>query len=671
MTYVASGHAPVQIQLVYDPGNWSSVGSGSGWLAELRRQGGASATVAAATWTIAVSGDTMTLTLDKATAESLLGTSQQETYGWDLYDGAGSPIVTGMLVQLRQSYTHPAGSASPTGSTPTGVYHVQDMGSVVGNVQQLTVFTGPQGPQGDPGAAVNIDDTSPGSTTSTYSSAKQNSIYVPQQTTAPDHTVSPVWMDTSTTPGVLKAWNGSAWASILGATIDDTTARTTTVYSSTKSNATFVSITSRGEEAEAFGTIGSGDDTTPMQAAIDACAAYGGRLMLRAGRSYIASVLSMKSFTGIQGGPNTTITQKAGTTGHLISLADATQVQVWIEDLKIDGNSSNQTNANDAINLDHASGDATLVARHRVRNVFIRNAKGNGLYLGVFNRDFEGNLISVYNCDGYGVVCAGADSKLSNVDVAQSGLAGWNITGSAYVISTTKSWYSGRIDNAGGGYILAGDKNLLTGAYSQDNMGHGFQIFRSGQTVVGTQLVGATSENDNSNAGSNVGFSLFGAVNSVIVGVVKIYSGGRSGVPLRALSVDSASVGNEITLTSTGTSSFAVAGTGGGNTIRLTGRDGAVHAQAWAATITPNPLTAETFTTTLTASVTIANPSIKPAGWKLRYIFTQDATGGRTVSWGTDFLLNWSPNTAANKVNSVSFESDGTHWVQIGSYVSA
>jgi hypothetical protein len=43
---------------------------------------------------------------------------------------------------------------------------------------------------------------------------------------------------------------------------------------------------------------------------------------------------------------------------------------------------------------------------------------------------------------------------------------------------------------------------------------------------------------------------------------------------------------------------------------------------------------------------------------------TQDATGGRVVTWDAIFKAGaFSPNTAANKRNIVSFMYDGTNYV--------
>jgi len=93
----------------------------------------------------------------------------------------------------------------------------------------------------------------------------------------------------------------------------------------------------------------------------------------------------------------------------------------------------------------------------------------------------------------------------------------------------------------------------------------------------------------------------------------------------------------------------------------------------YAATITPNPTSGGTRKIiTLTGPVTIANPPTpaRVIGTMLSFLFIQDATGGRVVTWGSDYQVNWTPTTTANKRNSVDFMWDGTKWAQVGQQVN-
>ena len=74
--------------------------------------------------------------------------------------------------------------------------------------------------------------------------------------------------------------------------------------------------------------------------------------------------------------------------------------------------------------------------------------------------------------------------------------------------------------------------------------------------------------------------------------------------------------------------------------------------------------TNQTANITLNQNVTIANPTNQQAGGTYVMLVKQDATGGRTLSWGTDYLfvngLTPTVSTAANAVDLFVFYSDGT-----------
>src|SRR5207253_5183067 len=52
-------------------------------------------------------------------------------------------------------------------------------------------------------------------------------------------------------------------------------------------------------------------------------------------------------------------------------------------------------------------------------------------------------------------------------------------------------------------------------------------------------------------------------------------------------------------------------------------------------------------------------------GALLRFIFTQDGTGGRTLTWGANYSTSWIQNTAANRRDDIQFVYDGSTWSQI------
>jgi hypothetical protein len=92
-----------------------------------------------------------------------------------------------------------------------------------------------------------------------------------------------------------------------------------------------------------------------------------------------------------------------------------------------------------------------------------------------------------------------------------------------------------------------------------------------------------------------------------------------------------------------------------------------VEAITFAATITPAANLRRVKTVTLTGNITVAAPTGAYPGAELLFIFTQDATGGRTVTWNAAFRPNFTPTTTANKVNTVTFVYNGTSWMQTAS----
>jgi hypothetical protein len=79
-------------------------------------------------------------------------------------------------------------------------------------------------------------------------------------------------------------------------------------------------------------------------------------------------------------------------------------------------------------------------------------------------------------------------------------------------------------------------------------------------------------------------------------------------------------------------------------------------------------LDAGRFKWTLSGNSTLNNPAVtdRILGRHLEFVILQDATGGRTLTLGTDYrTINWELNTAANSVNTLSFMWDGTKWTQI------
>lgn len=92
-----------------------------------------------------------------------------------------------------------------------------------------------------------------------------------------------------------------------------------------------------------------------------------------------------------------------------------------------------------------------------------------------------------------------------------------------------------------------------------------------------------------------------------------------------------------------------------------------VQSTAYAATITPDAnLGGIVDIGALTGNITIGEPTNPISGQELTFIFEQDATGGRTITWNAVFKKAADGAGGASTKGVTSFRYDGTHWVQIG-----
>jgi hypothetical protein len=86
---------------------------------------------------------------------------------------------------------------------------------------------------------------------------------------------------------------------------------------------------------------------------------------------------------------------------------------------------------------------------------------------------------------------------------------------------------------------------------------------------------------------------------------------------------------------------------------------GAISALTDGATITPNFALANNFSVTLAGNRTLANPSNLTAGQSGSIFIVQDATGSRTLAYGSqyDFIGGTAPtlSTAANSVDRIDY----------------
>ena len=328
-----------------------------------------------------------------------------------------------------------------------------------------------------------------------------------------------------------------------------------------------------------------------------------------------------------------------------------------IEDLQFYGNSANQTD--DSVNLVDLYSPTSASPRIHVKNVFVQKAKGNGFVVRGFGRDSMCDGITVYFCDGFGFKAQTADSHWSNINVGQSLKTGFLI-GAGGLYTNIKAWYSGRLDPANTGsnaFQISADAVQGHNLWAQDTTGHGFYISGSNKCIL--SMV-------SQNSGDH-GAYLTGSSDNIVelqciddVGAVNTHN--------RAIGHYGSSARNEARVKNT-TSAVSI-NTGGDENLNQTRilREPAL-AKAYAFTYSFSAQVAEVFKTTLTGNVSVQAPSAPVKGLEVELQFTQDATGGRTVTFDGVFKVNWTPATTAGKLNIIRFRYDGMNWLQIAASV--
>ncbi|HXJ66639.1 MAG TPA: right-handed parallel beta-helix repeat-containing protein [Actinomycetota bacterium] len=349
----------------------------------------------------------------------------------------------------------------------------------------------------------------------------------------------------------------------------------------------------------------------------------------------------------------------------LITLKNpTTDKDVEISDLNIHGNSSNQSQALDGINLTQ-TGAAVTDKRHKIQNCWVQNCKGDGIQVSTRADNTIIFNTRIQQCDAHGIHENGAaDLEVRGCTVYGSGLHGINmaVVGFSHIMNTIVG-NSGRIDavtNGGDGFAFGSANCVALACESNDNLRDGVS-FTTGQNVY----TGTVQDNVRDH------IRIAGGDNYVDVG--EVYSGTpATGSLVNFISGtrNSVRVGNPIPASTTGA---FVTGTVGGNSVDV-GSTLAMQNISYATPLTPNPYRGRTIIMTLTGPLTINSTAPNQhAGQRLRFVFLQDGTGGRVPTFNAQYLMPATgPTLAINKSDSIEFEFRSTDgkWVPIGPWVS-
>lgn len=421
------------------------------------------------------------------------------------------------------------------------------------------------------------------------------------------------------------------------------------------------------------------DDTAAIQAALDDAQAslFGNPndnpsriVQLPPARLVVQGTLTIPSNTMLRGhGPGSTYLYRgSGGTGTAIIKIGGGTVEQVLADFGVISDDS----AVDCIDLTGSNTNPSILADGRVTIRDVVCVGGNRGILAPDGTEHHFTRVACYRqyADGFNVVatdcffegCTAAASGQANATVSTTlAASGFKIAGAnsrlygckAFgQLGTSNSWGfavsgAGRHliaaceaqDCQGDGYSLAGNyPSVATGCIADSCGGVGYRIDSAGQTLSGCTAL---------NRGGS--YTMIAAVASgnaqtvirglVTTGVRRIYlSGGAYTQDFYAgADIDKAKAGQSV---------------------------------AYAATVTPDPyLGGEVRIGAFTGNITINKPTCStelgdlwPMGMRVGFWLTQDATGGRTVTFNAQYKTTAAIPTTANSVTFVEFSWDGTNW---------
>lgn len=441
------------------------------------------------------------------------------------------------------------------------------------------------------------------------------------------------------------------------------------------------------------------DQTAAMQDAIDALAASGGGTIWLGPGTYMVRGITLKTGVWLRGSGmySTIIKLIAGSNQPVITAYASPDAvvsnafMVGVLDLMVHGNRLQQNASNTAHGIvattnplyTKATLDYDQDPHHLFQNVHIRDVAGIGLT--TYGRG-ETRCINVHVVFGqsYGFYL-GNDSFLSFCtagQTAQAGFVGVN-AGSGRLVGC-KSFYCGRLIDQG---TYAGNNPIAPGFWfancfsmslvdceAQDCLGQGFFLEGSHRmTFAGC----VADSNSVQGVGLFAGFHLFGSDFCTVSSGIA-FERFQDGVArqIYALKLDGGDDHNDITLTHSGSNGAVVSApifpgsTITSSSVRINGCDVGLQAPAFAASYTPDPYSGQFVEMTLTGAITVNAPASPYTGQQLTFIFIQDATGGRVVTWNAVFKVTWTPTTTAARKNTISFVYDGAAWIQIGTAIN-
>lgn len=411
------------------------------------------------------------------------------------------------------------------------------------------------------------------------------------------------------------------------------------------------------------------DDSTAVQAAITAAAsAGGGTVWFPIGTYLIGTTLTISgdniNLAGV--GWGSVIRAKSGLNADLIktpTTSGSSRKYCVIRDLQLDGNKAGQT----AGHVVHFYGaQYCKIEKCLIINAFDHavSLDGDGGAGFGFNNTIFDNVFDVNN----GVI---TDSN-NEANFILNNQFKFAATGNMLNMTSGGHFINGNVFGGSGTYSVPA--LLLANGLSSKVIGNRFDHTRhqgikcnaGNQIIIGNEFFDCVTATSNTESVIHIGANN----NNMVVG--NNIRTDASATWQYAIHQDNPSdkniiVGNQITAGLTGTIQTDVGNTGSNIWRYNVGFDPAgFQSVAYSATITPDVSLGGVISVgALTAGITVGTPVNPSIGQLLTFLFTQDATGGRAVTWNGVFKTAFQPVQAANAISSVTFFYDGTNWQQL------
>lgn len=407
-----------------------------------------------------------------------------------------------------------------------------------------------------------------------------------------------------------------------------------------------------------YGALGDGaaNDTAAFTAAL----ATGLPVYVPAGR-YLVNQITVPAHAVIFGDvtpsyddgvqPSSMLYLRPGQNSHVLFIPQGNNFG-RIENLLIGGSSaSNPTGTGCGIYMEDDTDPAGHEAQWSIHNVASVNNRGDGLYIGAGRRAVRVTGRCSFNSNKRnGISVYGSDGFISSALVGINTGIGIDVQAPLTKMIGCDVWMS----TVGVNFATASSGSSFLGGGIDQHQQHGMTVApNNGITIVGTVFrsngLAANNTYDHINVsagtrssivGCNFGARVAGATHPKARYAINLVAGAYAQV-----------AGNNSTAGEVGTG--------------YTNSDDFQDMGAASANMTPNPYTGSSKFLFLTTNVTIDNPTTFHRGQKLTFLFQQDGTGNRTVTFGSEFKHQFVLSAGANTYTGVTFVRAANAWVQV------